>query len=297
MDQSLRNPPPPSWGQTIWAKGAFIACLVWLAYLAILLNFHSHESDTPLFWGALLGLVLLTPLFWGEAIYAWVTKAPNRRALLASALLPPLRLGIRDGAANHFLWFPQLGWRPVTPQLEKEITQKLNTPMLIGALLVLPLIIVEVLLKERIDSDPRLHVAVGLSTALVWWMFTIEFIVMVSVTPKPLLYVKQHLLDLIIILLPLVMFLRVLRLGQLLRLTSLTNASRMYKLRGVGMRMYRALLLVGVVRNLLQGSPQTRLNRLKQRLADHEAQGEALRAEIAELEVELALAAPEQLVA
>lgn len=62
------------------------------------------------------------------------------------------------------------------------------------------------------------------------------------------------------------------------------------------MKTYRALLLVDAVSRLLQGSPEKRLVKLRQRLADQETELTALRREIAELEIQLS-AAPEALIA
>jgi len=278
--------------QTWHAQMAFVVGLFWLGMVALALHFHERSDDAQVFWPVVIGLALLTPLFWIEAISESLRRTANRRQLIWAALLPALRLGVRDPVTNTRIWLPYMGWRTVTPRLEREVDQTLSGPMLVISLLVLPVIVAEYCFAEHLEADLRLARSTQAATALIWWAFTIEFVLMVSITEKRIAYCKKHWLDLAIILLPLLSFLRALRLGRLLRLQSLGKTARMYKLRGVAMRTYRALLLVEAVRRLVHGSPERRLARLRQSLIDHEAHALQLRAEIAELESQIAAAAP-----
>ncbi len=270
------------------ARGFFLAGAVWLGYLAVVLHFHERVDDGPIFWAALSGLAILTPLFWGEALWCRLRQSANARHVFWSAVLPPLRLGVRDPQSNTQIWLPRLGWRTVDARLQHDVSQALSAPMLGVSLLVLPVILVEFLLAERLDSDQRLARATQFATSLIWWAFAFEFIVMVSVTDKRLNYCKKHWLDLAIILLPLLAFLRALRLGRLLRLHNLSKTARMYKLRGVVMRTYRALLLIEAIQRLMHGSPERRLEKLRHQLAVHEEQADLLRSEISKLESQTA---------
>jgi len=163
----------------------------------------------------------------------------------------------------------------------------LNGPMLIVSLAVLPLILVEHYWAEQIATRPALSRATEVATAVVWLAFCVEFIVMASLAEKKLAYCKQHWLDLAIILLPLLAFLRALRLGRLLRLNALAKTSRVYRLRGVIMRSYRVLLVVKAIDRLINGTSEKRLAKLRQRLVEQEALLEELRAEIRRIEGEL----------
>ncbi len=272
--------------ETARARSLFTAALVWLGYVAVVLHFHEHPDDAPVFWAAVVGVAILTPLFWIEGLLLGCRTGRWRSAWL-SAWIPVLRVGGRDTVSGTRLWLPGFGWRSNSPQLEKELSQALSGPMIAIAILVLPVILVEFLLADRLQHDLWLARITRFATALIWWSFTIEFVLMVSITPKKLDYCKKHWLDLAVILLPFLFFLRALRLGQLLRLQNLSKTARIYKLRGVAMRTYRALLLIGFVRRLLQGTPERRLKTLRQRLADHEEQIAALQTEIAEIEAAL----------
>ena len=63
---------------------------------------------------------------------------------------------------------------------------------------------------------------------------------------------------------------------------------RAYQLRGVGMRMFRGVLLLDVIRRLIEGRPDKRLRRLRGQLAQKEIEIQQLREEITKLEALLA---------
>ena len=85
-------------------------------------------------------------------------------------------------------------------------------------------------------------------------------------------------------LLPLVAFLQALRLGRLLRLQQLTRTARLYRLRGVLLRAWRALLLIDAISRLINGPAEKRLVKLRATLIQKEQELADLRAEIAKLE-------------
>jgi voltage-gated potassium channel len=97
-------------------------------------------------------------------------------------------------------------------------------------------------------------------------------------------------LDLVIILLPLVSFLRTLRVvratrvARLAKLQQLSKMSRLYRLRGLAMRGFRAILLLELLNRILGVSPDTRLRKMREQLREKERELDVLRREIAELE-------------
>lgn len=283
---SLPPREPPA-AETVRARSMFTAALVWLGYMALMLHFHQEESDAPVFWASLVGLAVLTPVFWVEAWWRYRNAAGTFREVFWSGLIPILRIGIRDAETKSRIWLPRVGWREVSPRLEHQLAHAFTGPMIAVALLVLPVIAIEFLMVEQLKHNVLLARATQFATSVIWWSFTVEFVLMVSITAKRLDYCKRHWLDLAIILLPFLFFLRALRLGQLLRLQNLSKTARVYRLRGVAMRAYRALLLVKAIRQLLQGSPQRRLEKLRTQLHEQELHLSALKSEIAELEAEI----------
>ena len=83
-------------------------------------------------------------------------------------------------------------------------------------------------------------------------------------------------------------FLRLVRMARVLRLSQVSRAARAYRLRGLSQRMFRGLLVLSLVRNLLEGDPAKHLAKLQEELRDRELDLEQLRAEIAEVERRLA---------
>jgi voltage-gated potassium channel len=126
------------------------------------------------------------------------------------------------------------------------------------------------------------------SESLIWLAFAFEFVVMFSIAPKKLRYCRDHWVDLVIIVAPMAAFLRLLRMTRVLRLSKVAPAARAYRLRGLSQRMFRGLLLLTLVRQVLEGSPAKRLVKLRDELRDREHDLEQLRAEIASLEARLA---------
>ena len=80
-----------------------------------------------------------------------------------------------------------------------------------------------------------------------------------SLAPRKLRYCREHWIDLAIIGLPLVGFLRILRIGQVWRLHQLSRVGRAYRVRGLGSRMFRGVLLLNVIRRMVEGTPVRRL--------------------------------------
>jgi len=207
-----------------------------------------------------MALMFLWPLFIAESIYqALRAKAMNasRRQLArhaASAVLPPLRLGT-----------PSTAW---------------------GGLLILPILLLEFGFKTLVANHVWLRMLIHVATGFIWFAFATEFVLMMSVTDKKLRYIKKNWLDLAIILLPLISFLRgirVLRLAKLAKVQQLAKMGRIYRMRGLGMKLFRALLLFEVVNRVLRITPEKQLSKLETLRDEHLEELDEMDAEIAEL--------------
>ena len=243
----------------------------------------------------LAALVALYPLFIAEfCVHRWAGN-PRWKQDLLLCLLPPLRLGSRDHATGSHLWFPRSGWMRVTPEFQAKVEKAFGLPMIIMALLVLPLMGVEQYMAHRVVGNATFEALLHLAGGLIWLSFTFEFIVMVSISDKKAKYCAAHWIDIAVILLPLVMFLRALRLGRLLRLQQLSRTARIYRMRGTMMKAYKAVLLLNVAQRLLLAKPERRLAQLREKLVEKEHELETMRAEIRSLEAMLQESAPVRL--
>lgn len=243
-----------------------------------------------------LFLLLLWPFFIAESIYyllrAKSVNAPRKQRLLyiGSAVAPPIRIGIPSLAWQGRLWLPVLHWIHPGKQTTHTLTRLFSKPMIAIALLILPILLLEFGLKSLVEEHFWLQMLIHIATGFIWFAFTVEFILMLGVTDKKLAYVKKNWIDLAIIFLPLISFLRglrVLRLAKLTKIQQLAKMSRIYRMRGLGMKLFRALLLFQVVNKILRITPQKRLKNLQARrdeqaedLADTDAMIETVLQEI-----------------
>jgi voltage-gated potassium channel len=238
------------------------------------------------------GVLLLYPVFLIEAALHWRREGGVRRHLWQCAF-PPSRIVARDHSAGAAVWLPRIGWANVDHQLRSRVERGASIPMLVIALMVLPLLAAEHYLEPQIRSSAWLLFVVKASAGLIWMAFTFEFVLMLSLSERKWRYARQHWLDALIVCLPLVDFLPALRLGRLLRLgrigrlQQLAKTLRVFRLRGTAMRLWRAILLLKVIDRVIGGSLEKRLIKLRDLLALKEQEVADLRGEIAVLESRL----------
>jgi voltage-gated potassium channel len=273
-----------------------------LAFLAILagVSHRIGQGYTTLFEAEVIiwGLLLLWPLFVVEGLLRlWICRRPTMplvQRLLGFVLLclaPPLRLGARSYADGERIWLPWLGWNRVDRALRKRLERLFCVPMIVVALMVLPLLAMEFFWLETVRDHFLLSLGRDIGASVVWVAFVIEFVVMISVAQDKPHYCLTHLMDLAVVSLPLVDFLPILRLLRLTRVSELQEISRLgrfYRLRGLVAKLWGAALLLEAFQHLLGDYRQRRLGRLRDQLAEREEELLELRREIGELENELA---------
>jgi voltage-gated potassium channel len=147
--------------------------------------------------------------------------------------------------------------------------------MLLIALLVLPLFAVEHFWQKQIEASPMLADLTAIATGFIWFAFTLEFIIMISIEQKRLDYCRKHWIDLAVICLPMIAFLRAFRMAGLLK------SARMFRLKSLVMKLYRAALMLDVINRLLQRNPEKRITRLESILLEKEREINAIKTEIA----------------
>ena len=238
---------------------------------------------------AMLGL---WPIFVLEQFVVFVTSASRfefrerSRYWFLFILCPPFRLCPQNREGTDRIWLPSLGWQAVDDRFRRMLERRFSGPMLLIAILIIPVLGLEFFFKSRVLDYPFLRIALHASTGLIWFAFACEFIVMLSVANKKLAYCKKHWLDMVIILLPLLSFLRTLqifRLSQVARagkMGQLSKLVRAYRLRGVLMRSFRAFLLLEIAQRF-------RKPRLEQQILQIEDQIREKEQELAELHEQL----------
>ncbi|MEM9410161.1 MAG: potassium channel protein [Planctomycetota bacterium] len=209
-------------------------------------------------------------------------------------LCPPLRLAAPNIAKRGNIWLPIIGWAKPSRKLFRRLETAFSKPMLFFALLILPILLIEFGLHSLVESQLWLRLTIHFCTGLIWCAFAVEFIVLVSASKNKLAYVKKNWIDLAIVLLPIVLFLRSLRAVRLARLAKfakvqqLVNMSRIYRVRGVAMKAVRALMLFEVFGRIMGGSPERRLRKLQAEFDEKREELDELAAEISKVEASIA---------
>jgi len=189
------------------------------------------------------------------------------------------------------MWLPSLTWQHPGRELSTLLTRIFSMPMLLIALLILPILAIEFVFKGAIQQHTWLRLLLHAATGFIWFAFALEFIIMISATDKKLAYIKKNWIDLAIILIPLISFLRslrVLRLTRLAKIQKIAKLGRVYRVRSLGMKAVRALMTIGFINRLLRITPQKRLSKLKEQREEHLAELAELEQQIAAIEQDLA---------
>lgn len=227
----------------------------------------------------LICLAALYPLFVLEAVAHWLVGGRQMRQHIKYLVMPIMRVCPRDHVAGTCVWLPGLGWHETSRHFENYLLRLFSAPMIIIALLLLPMVVIEFVWFETISQSARWTFVMQTVTGWIWMAFVFEFVIMVSVVERKLLYCKKNWIDLAVILLPLLSFLRAARLSRLLKLKQLSRTARIYRLRGLALRTWRAIVALDVIDMLLRRDPEYRI--------------EKLQAEIDEKRIELELMARE----
>lgn len=124
-------------------------------------------------------------------------------------------------------------------RLRRRVHATFHRPMIVLALLILPLLAVEFLfLQDRAAARGSfLWWSATIGFFVIWLAFLVEFTVKIAIAESRVEYVKRNWLDVIIILVPVL---------RPLRVASLAKTSRVFTLRGVGMKLARYLFTIVV---------------------------------------------------
>jgi hypothetical protein len=147
----------------------------------------------------------------------------------ADTELPPPRPGVR------YVHVPVLGVIVSDDDLRARIDRRFHWPMIFLALAILPLLAIEYFQRP----EGWLKTAIEVGFFVIWAAFVIEFVVKITIAEARIQYVRKNWLDLVIIALPFLRVLRVARAG-----SSFARTTRVFKLRGVGMKCARYVFTV-----------------------------------------------------
>lgn len=242
--------------------------MFWLSILSLILlagmfHINNRPNHLAVFNGCLLGFLGLYPAYWVDCFWAVRLGSRDGGYHWLYAIFPPLRIGAKDHETNHRIWLPGLGWQTIGFELERRIQQGLQVPMIVMSLLILPLLGTEYFFSARIGDDYQFAALTAAASGIIWSAFAAEFILMATISQNKIDYCREHILELIIILLPILGMLGTVQIGRELRINQITKAANLYRLRGLGVRFWQSLLMFDFVNRLLSGPPPKQLKRLK----------------------------------
>lgn len=239
-------------------------------------------------------LVALWPIFAIEALLRFfVTRRqlsfwPRFWILLVVLLFPFVRIGMRALADPGKLWLPWPGWQVVDRKLRRTMERFFSVPLILFALMVLPILGLEYFWEEQVHQHFWLKLTLDIASSLIWMAFAIEFTLSISIAEHKVYYCLQNWIDLAVVVLPVIDFLPILRLWQLARLMQLNQLGRLgrlYRLRGLMLKAWRAFLLLEMLSRLLGNYKERRLKKLRDLIAAKEIELHELRQESIELEL------------
>jgi hypothetical protein len=286
-----------AWEDRLAGPMFFLAVLFLVVVAGLFHRYPRLDPDGPEAALILGGLAALWLFFLAEAGARFLLRDRGRPAwqALASAagvaLLPPLRMGCRSQTRPNHVWLPGLGWREVNGRLRRTLERAFSVPMVLFALMVLPLLALEYFAAEQIRAEPALALWIDIGTSVIWLAFAVELFLMVSVSDRPGRYCLLHWVDVAIVVLPAVEVLpmfRLLRLGRVLRLDQLLRWGRLHRLRALVGRGWRAIFLLQIIQRLSGRSLEHQLRRHRELLQSKEEELTDLRREVEELEARVA---------
>ncbi|MAI73704.1 MAG: potassium channel protein [Rhodopirellula sp.] len=229
---------------------------------------------------------IVWPIVVIEAGFHWLSRPwddQTRKLHFFSFLFcicPSLRMCARSHEKRNRLWLPGLGWRYPNKRLRARLERHFSLPMIAIALLILPVLVIEFFLHDRVEGSVLLWSLLHVGTGVIWLAFAIEFILMVSVAEKKIAYCKEHWLDLAILLLPLISFLRsvqFIRATNALRLPQFTKMLRVYRMRGTALKALRGLIVLDLFSRFFKAEPEQMVEQLQADLREAEAKVRVIR--------------------
>ncbi|MEM9941176.1 MAG: hypothetical protein AAF939_06265 [Planctomycetota bacterium] len=257
-------------------------CFAFAFLLVLAAIFHLVDGDLQSrFATALLVIlgVLWIPMILETALF-WSLKSNQMRQHLIFILCPVMRLCPSDHITGEDRWIVGLGWRRRTAALEHYLYRIFSAPMIVIAISVLPVVGMEFFYSDYFATAAWLKYTIFTCSGLIWTAFAFEFVVMISVAEKKLNYCRVNWIDLAIVFLPIVSYLGAARMGRLLKLKQLTRTAKIYRMRGLALRTWRALLALDVIDMVLRRTPEAKMDRIEELIKEKEK-------EIAELKEQL----------
>jgi voltage-gated potassium channel len=142
--------------------------------------------------------------------------------------------------------------------------------MLAFTLLILPVLGIEFFMHDQVLRWPVLRLALDVAVVLIWVAFAAELVLMLVVSEDRMEYLKRHWVNVLIVVLPTLAFLRGLQLVRLVQLAKTGKMLKVYRLRSLALRGYESLLALSVIERILHRDPEKLRAKLTAEIAKKE---------------------------
>jgi voltage-gated potassium channel len=288
----------------------YVLTISFTALLAVIVQYLLADyvfQRVPLIDELIYLLFIIWPIFWAERIIALLICPSHGRKPYALAfgiaLFPPIRLAVRKCFAPEYIWLGN-GWRLIDDAL-LEAMEKRFLYIIIGvSSFMLPFWGYEIFYPQVLLNDKLFYHFITLGNALVWGLFVVEFVIMLSLAPKPLKYLSKHWLELLIIALPMVALIKFLNLAPyaamlkmakhqktlLLFINKFQHLLNMYRARTALNRVLHFLLVINLLKHwyLRRNKPEVYLQMLLEQKEEKQKELDKIEQEIKHVEALLA---------
>jgi len=268
--------------------------LFWLVAFSIVLPHNGENTFEHLRSPIVMTAAIVAMILWVWFLYEFILfvragrgtpgYARRSRRGLGILLFPAFRLGQRSFSRPDDIWIPFIGWKRKNKKLRIELAHCFSLPMVFIVLMVLPIMAIELFRSEWISDMPWVRNVLGIGQQFIWLAFAYEFVVMIAASRKRLAYCFKHWIDLLIVLLPIVLFvlpfLSFLPILRLARLGRLANLTRMLRMKRLGIKAFQLLALFASAKQIGKNYHLRRISKVLELIEDREEELEDLRAEL-----------------
>ena len=276
----------------VWPK--FIIALIMLVIAAAIINNFSVNKGELQYSSFISSLAVIYGLLWGlfvlDALMVILLAYTNKIKIAQSSFLrkllclifPPIAIGQRHLLEPEKIWLPFYAWSKCNEGLFNHLKKQFSIPMIVIALLIIPVLLIEWQFYEEVETflNTDLSLVLGLVQGFIWLAFTFEFLLLIAIANDKFNYIKKNWIDLLIILLPFVSFVRSLRLVKVAKITQL---SRGYKLRALLMKAREGFIFASFFYRLLAVKPDYQIKKMMKKLNENQKEREIIEEDLAKL--------------
>ena len=277
------------------SSGIFYLSLAFLWSFGLFLQSNSDTmfEDQKMHWPSQWFLIFWIPFVFEALFITLKTKKQNITlqryfVLWVCAFFPIFRICRHDFYDSSKMWLPKIGLADINDRLRSHLYLRTQKLMLLFSGLILVVLVMDFVVENNWGGSSLIHLIPIVLKATIWTAFAAEFFVLISVSDEKVKYAVTNWVDLVVIVLPLFAFLRSFRL---IRVIQIGKLNRIYRLRGLGMKIWNFMLIFNVLDGIVESKAFKRskegiVNKLYKKLTKEKKRMAQTMAKIAAVEWE-----------